>query len=161
MRFLLLAVLASTAVFAQVHGTCAPCHNQHFEDFQTHKHFAKGISCDSCHGKSDGHVGAGGNALPDKVAAPAEQATLCGTCHTAQGKGFATSKHGKTIAARGKAAACTTCHGTHALRQVSAMINQCNRCHAELPASCKKDPPTSAKLACAGCHNPHTLVAKK
>ncbi len=162
MRFLLvLTALLGPGALAQTHVVCAPCHNQHFEDFQKHKHFAVGVSCDACHGSSKKHVEAAGNAQPDKVAAPAGQAALCGTCHTSQGKSFAASKHGRTVTARGKAAACTTCHGTHAPRLALAMINQCNRCHAELPAACRKDPPAAAKLACAGCHDPHTLLAKK
>ena len=156
MRLALISLVALAAGAQKVHELCAPCHNQHFEDFQTHKHFAKGLSCDACHGTSKGHREATGGQMPDRVAGPTEQPALCGACHTDQGKAYQTSKHGKLVAARAakRAAACTTCHGTHAPRKAAAMLAQCNRCHDPLPPTCKPE-------GCASCHNPHTLAARK
>lgn len=163
MKTALLTVLFVLAAWPQkLHEVCAACHNQHLEDFQTHAHFAKGLSCDACHGPSKGHREATGNQPPDRVAGPVEQPALCGTCHSGPRKGYEASKHGKIVLSRsGKAAACTTCHGTHAPRKPAAMAMQCGRCHESLPESCRKDPPVAAKLACAGCHDPHSLSAKR
>ncbi len=164
MRLALAALVALLPAVAQkVHEVCAPCHNQHFEDFKTHKHFEKSLSCDACHGASQGHVSAGGNQLPDRVAGPADQPGLCGACHTGQRKSYESGKHGKLVLSGGakKAPACTTCHGTHSLRKPAAMAQQCGRCHEALPAACKKDPPLAVKMACAGCHDPHTQAARR
>ncbi|MBM3739538.1 MAG: hypothetical protein FJW39_27545 [Acidobacteria bacterium] len=160
----LLFLLALPVAGQKVHELCAACHNQHFDDLQKHKHFAKGMSCDACHGESKAHREAGGNQLPDKVAAPAEQPTLCGSCHADQGKAYSTSKHGKAVVARSavRAATCTTCHGTHAARAPAGIQQQCNRCHQTLPESCKKPPPAAtAKVACVNCHDQHTLAVKR
>jgi hypothetical protein len=163
MKLVLATVLLAAGGFAQkLHELCAACHNQHFEDFQTHKHFEKGASCDACHGPSQGHREATGGKPPDRVAGPVEQPALCGACHPGQRKGYEASKHGKIVLARsGRAAACTTCHGTHAVRRPAAMAQQCARCHQTLPESCKAAPAVAAKLACAGCHDAHTLIARK
>jgi hypothetical protein len=156
MRVVLLALLAAMAVAQKVHELCAPCHNQHAEDFQGHKHFDKGLSCDACHGESKGHREATGGKAPDRVAGPADQPAMCGACHGQQGKAYQSGKHGQLVVARAakRAAACTTCHGTHAPRRPAAMLAQCNRCHDPLPSACKPD-------GCASCHNPHSLAAKK
>jgi hypothetical protein len=147
-----------------IQEACAPCHTTQVEDFKKHKHPAAGLSCDACHGASSSHRDSQGMVAPDKVAGPTEQPVVCGACHTAQAKDYRASKHGQLVMARSekRSATCTMCHGNHALRGFSAMEGQCNRCHAELPASCKQPPPaTNARLSCANCHHKHTLVAKK
>ena len=162
MKLLALAALAVCLALAQkVHEACMACHNEQVQDFKSHPHFEKGLSCDACHGKSEKHRAATGGAPPDKVAAPDEQPALCGACHTSQSKSFLASKHGKLIAehAKVKAPSCGTCHGTHALRAAKAMEAQCSRCHSALPASCKAAPVRTAKVSCAGCHDPHTSLA--
>jgi hypothetical protein len=166
MRFVfLLAVLFALPAAAQpVHELCAPCHSGPVDDFKTHRHFALKLSCDACHGASVMHRESQGDTAPDKVAGPAEQPAVCGACHTVQAKEYSASKHGTLVSARSekRAATCTICHGHHALRPIVAMEAQCARCHAELPASCKKPPvATGAKLGCANCHGKHTLVIKK
>ncbi len=162
-RLVLIAVVLVPHLLAQkVHELCSACHNQHFEDLQTHAHFTKGLSCDACHGASREHREASGGKMPDRVAGPAQQAALCGACHTGQGKSYAAGKHGQLVAARSekRAAACTTCHGTHAPRKPVAMVQQCNRCHDSLPPACAREPAAAAKVRCAGCHDPHSLARK-
>lgn len=158
--FLLAALCPACAWGQKLHELCGACHTEPASDFQSHPHFAKGLSCDACHGSSAAHREAAGNKPPDRVAGPSDQPQLCGACHTGQRKDYESGKHGKLVLARAvpRAAACTTCHGTHLARK-AAMLSQCNRCHATLPESCKRSPRVAAKLACAGCHNPHTLVA--
>jgi hypothetical protein len=143
---------------------CAACHSEPATDFQTHPHFEGGVDCDACHGESKAHREATGHKPPDQVAAPREQAAVCGRCHEAAGKEYVASKHGQLVMARSekRAAACTTCHGTHAERSRVAMETQCNRCHTELPAACKKAPPQDKlrKPVCASCHAPHSLARR-
>ncbi|MFN7922557.1 MAG: cytochrome c3 family protein [Bryobacteraceae bacterium] len=160
----LLVVVFAAALGAQkLDEVCGACHNEPADDFRTHVHFEKGLSCDACHGASKAHREASGHKLPDKVAGPSEQPAVCGACHTAQRKSYEASKHGKLVLARAekRAAACTTCHGTHAQRKAVAMVNQCGRCHQALPESCRKPAPQVSKVACANCHDAHTLAAKR
>ena len=147
----------------KLHETCAPCHATQAKDFQSHPHFAKGLSCDACHGPSEAHVKAAGAAAPDRVAGPAGMAALCGACHAAQNKDYATSKHGQMVAERSKvrSAHCGTCHGAHAPRRAAGMEAQCRRCHAMLPEACANTPAAAAKVSCAGCHHKHTQMAKR
>ena len=161
---ILLVALALPLAAQRVHEICAPCHNQHFEDFQQHTHFKKGLSCDACHGPSKGHREAGGNQAPDRVAGPVEQPAVCGACHTWQRTEYESSRHGKLVAARSaaKAPACTICHGSHQLRMGAATERQCRRCHESPPASCSATPAArDARVSCANCHSKHTLAARR
>ncbi|MGH9720483.1 MAG: cytochrome c3 family protein [Bryobacteraceae bacterium] len=144
----------------KVHELCAPCHAEQVADFYSHTHFQKGLSCDVCHGASVKHRTSTGAVAPDRVAAPDEAPALCGACHTAQGKEYSASQHGKLVLARSKtrAANCATCHGVHNARAARAMLQQCQKCHATLPAS---HPALTAGSTCFGCHSKHTLAAKK
>jgi hypothetical protein len=163
-RLCLLVLLASGGLAQKLHELCAACHSGPAEDFQGHTHFAKGLSCDACHGASKAHRDATGHKPPDRIAGPAEQPAVCGACHAAPRKSYESGQHGKLVLAReGKrAAACTTCHGTHSLRQPAAMGSQCQRCHASLPASCQKAPSAvTSKLICANCHDPHSLAVAR
>lgn len=169
----LLLAAAAVEVFGQeppapkLHEVCGACHSEPASDFQEHPHFAKGLQCDACHGSSKPHREATGHKPPDRVAGPAEQPAVCGACHVAQRKQYESSKHGQLVAARAekKAAACTTCHGTHSLRAPAAILTQCKRCHTELPASCRKDPSpeaaAAARVACMSCHDQHGLSARR
>jgi hypothetical protein len=153
-----LLLLAAVSLFGQkLDEVCGACHTEPAADFRTHPHFAKGLSCDACHGASRAHREATGHKLPDQVAGPADQPRVCGACHAAQRKEYEPSKHGQLVLASAakRAAACTTCHGTHSLRKPAAMIAQCNRCHASLPQACAKG------QRCAGCHDPHTLTRRQ
>lgn len=157
---------------ARLHEVCGACHTEPASDFQEHPHFARGLQCDACHGPSKPHREATGHKPPDQVAGPAEQPAVCGACHTAQRKQYEASKHGQLVAARAekKAAACTTCHGTHSLRAPAAILTQCVRCHPALPDACRKEPPPSstpvagaapARVSCMRCHDKHALSARR
>ncbi|MBK5291284.1 MAG: cytochrome c3 family protein [Acidobacteriia bacterium] len=165
MRLAIICALLATGLWAQkVHELCAPCHTTPAEDFLTHPHAAKGLSCDACHGKSTAHIQAAGGQPPDRVAGPSDQPALCGTCHSGHRTTYETSKHAKLVAARtrARAPACTTCHGAHAQRNPVSMTAQCRRCHEALPASCEVKPEkVTAKIVCANCHDPHTLALIK
>lgn len=156
-------ILWVLAAMLSAQEQCASCHTEHVEDFQSHKHSTAKLSCEVCHGASEKHRKAVGSASPDRVAAPAEVPALCGACHSDALKRYASSKHGEIVAAAGKtkAANCGSCHGVHAPRWAAAMERQCARCHSSLPEACKAKPQTvHARLACAACHDPHSLVRK-
>lgn len=155
---------AAVAYGQKLHEVCGACHTEPAADFQQHRHFEKGLQCDACHGASQPHREATGHKPPDRVAGPAEQPAVCGACHTAQRKEYQTSKHWQRIEERSekRAAACTTCHGTHSVRAPAAITAQCNRCHTALPASCQREPAlANDKPICASCHSPHGLSVKR
>lgn len=156
------AVLLLWPLAAQEGGkVCGACHIEHVNEWRTHKHAAKNVVCEVCHGPSQAHRNALGATAPDRVAAPDEVPELCGSCHAPQRKAYEPSKHGKLVLARSKtrAANCATCHGVHSLRDAAQMKRQCDRCHATLPAACqRKVESAAAKLVCNSCHDPHTLA---
>lgn len=159
-----LFALSCAPVVAQMQKVCGACHTQPADDFEKHPHSQKGVSCDTCHGKSQNHIDTAGNTAPEKVAGPADQPALCGACHIAQRKDYETSKHAQLVMARSakRAPACTTCHGTHMVRSATAMVQQCKRCHPQLPAACSNSPTvTTAKVSCANCHDKHKMVARR
>ena len=156
MRWLL--GLLALAASAQVHQLCQPCHSEAAGDVESHKHFAKQVSCDACHGASEKHRLAAGGAAPDKVATREQVPVLCGGCHVAEHKSYQTSQHAQVLAAGNKSAHCATCHGNHALRPLAAMAARCQICHTTLPAACAAKPAVIAKVSCAGCHAQHTFA---
>src|SRR5258708_16938681 len=141
MKHLLLLLCCLPLLAQKTHEYCAPCHAEQVSDLETHAHFAKGLSCDACHGQSVKHRTSTGAASPDKVAAPDEVPALCGTCHPSQKKEYLTTKHAALVMSRAavKSANCATCHGVHSLRTAKQMQQQCVKCHTTLPASCKPE----------------------
>lgn len=161
MRPILIPLLLALPVLAQKpHEFCAACHTEQVADFETHKHFEKGLSCDACHGPSLKHRTSTGAVSPDRVAAPDEVPALCGRCHASEQRQFIGSKHGVLVMARSKvkAANCATCHGVHNLRSARQTQQQCQKCHATLPAA---HPSLAAAVSCVSCHPGHTLLAAK
>jgi len=161
-KLILLALILAAGGFSQntIQELCTPCHTGPSEDFDTHPHKAKSISCDTCHGKSEEHRASQGMKQPDKVAGPKEVPALCGACHTNQLAAFKLSKHFAILQANARGTAtCIRCHGNHSLRAAAAMQAQCERCHDGRPAACKQPPAkVTAKVLCANCHVPHTLA---
>lgn len=149
------------AASAQVHQLCQPCHTEAAGDVESHPHFAKKVSCDACHGTSEKHRLAAGGAAPDKVATREQVPVLCGGCHVSERKSYDTSRHAAVLVAGSKSAQCATCHGNHALRQLSAMATRCQSCHTKLPSACSAAPRVAAKVSCAGCHPQHTFAKPK
>lgn len=157
MKYLLLLLCWLPLGAQKTHEYCAPCHAEQVADLQTHPHFAKGLSCDACHGQSVKHRTSTGAASPDRVAAPDEVPALCGTCHPTQKKAYLTTKHAAVVMERTqvKSANCATCHGVHSLRTAKQTQQQCLKCHTMLPASCKPG------ATCVSCHVPHAMTAKR
>jgi hypothetical protein len=158
---LILLLLASLSALAQEPAhRCAACHSEAVADFKTHRHAASGLDCGICHGPSEKHRTSVGNVPPDQVAAPSEVAALCGNCHLAEKQQYEASAHGRvyTSGKKVRTANCNTCHGHHAMRPWAAQVASCQRCHSELPASCKQTPVApNARVSCMGCHARHTL----
>jgi len=161
-KLFLLALILTAGTFAQekAQELCAPCHTGPSEDFDKHPHKAKDVSCDACHGMSEGHRNSQGMTAPDKVAGPKEVPAMCGACHPSQLTAFQTSKHFAVLQNDPRrTATCAICHGNHALRPAAATQAQCERCHAKRPDACKQPPAkATAKVLCANCHVPHTLA---
>lgn len=153
MNLLLLLLLAQQQ--PAIHEACRQCHTEAASDVESHPHFAKGVSCASCHGTSEKHRAASGHAAPDRVAVREQVPALCGSCHPAQLKSFAASAHWAKLQAGEKSPQCATCHGNHSLRSARAIETSCQRCHTELPAACAAAPKAVAKVRCAGCHAIH------
>jgi hypothetical protein len=164
MRYLLLLMLSACALAQPepIHETCRPCHSEQVEDFATHPHAAKMLSCDACHGVSLKHRMASGSAPPDRVAAPDEVPALCGGCHPGPRKEFEVSTHGKLLLSRAKVKApnCGTCHGVHAKISARQLLQRCERCHTSIPEVCRKPVAQPAAVRCASCHGRHTLTPK-
>jgi hypothetical protein len=155
LKFLLLMAFAG-AVYAQpVHNLCQACHSEQVEDFLTHPHAEKSLSCDACHGTSVKHREASGGAPPDRVAGPQEIPGLCGACHASNKKLFDTSRHAAVLAEAGRtrAPSCGTCHGVHARNTLKQIEVRCSRCHEQLPAGCKSG---SGGFEC----DPHSLAKR-
>ncbi len=160
-----LGLLVAASLFSAetLHEVCSVCHSELVEQFTTHTHFRKGMSCDACHGPSVAHRTATGGVAPDRISAPDEVPALCGSCHPAQRKEFTGSKHGLLVLGRSrtKAANCTTCHGVHNSRTAVQTEAQCQKCHESLPAPCKGAPARKAAgVSCVNCHSRHTLTAR-
>jgi hypothetical protein len=132
MKVALLLALAGLTLAQKSHELCSACHSGQVEDFQSHAHFERGLSCDTCHGRSEKHMKATGAAPPDRVASPDEIPALCGTCHAPQRAQYLATAHAKLVTERARVRAphCGTCHGVHNLRPAK---NQCGRCHTEIP----------------------------
>lgn len=153
--------LTGLVAFGQEPHRCAACHEETVADFKSHKHANSGMDCGICHGPSEKHRTSVGNVPPDQVAAPSEVSKLCGNCHLAEKQQYESSAHGRvyTNGKQVKTANCNTCHGNHALRPWAAMVENCQRCHTTLPASCKAKPlSVNARVSCMSCHARHTLA---
>lgn len=157
----LLFFLVAVASAQTFHQLCQPCHTEAAGDVESHPHFKKNVSCDSCHGTSEKHRLAAGGAAPDKVATREQVPVLCGGCHVAERKSYETSQHAAVLRAGHKSAQCATCHGNHAPRPLAAMAARCQTCHPTLPAACSAKPTVTAKVSCAGCHAVHGFAKPK
>lgn len=158
---LILAALAPSAYAQKTHDVCQNCHEDKLSDFKVHKHFAKELSCDACHGESEQHSGSNGAVAPDRVSAAHDIPNLCGGCHAEALKQYSTSKHAALVLAKSKtrAAQCATCHGHHRPREAAHTLAQCQKCHAQLSEA---HPKMEADTQCWACHSPHTLkIASK
>jgi hypothetical protein len=160
---MLVLALPALSQSERVHETCRPCHSEQVEDFMTHPHEAKVLSCDACHGASLKHRMASGAAPPDRVAAPDEVPALCGGCHPGPRRNFEAGAHGKLLLSDAKVRVpnCGTCHGVHAQTSARQMLQRCERCHTSIPEVCKKTSAQPAAVRCMSCHDRHTLAPKK
>ncbi|MCZ2148926.1 MAG: cytochrome c3 family protein [Bryobacterales bacterium] len=86
-------------------GVCSRCHVVQVLEWSASKHPAAGTGCQSCHGKSEGHVANERNEVkPDRLPhGDREVALLCASCHAA-----GCPKTSKT-------SGCSSCHHAHAL----------------------------------------------
>jgi len=161
MALILLLISALAALAQDQPHRCAACHTDAVSDFQSHRHAKSNMDCGICHGASDKHRNSVGNVAPDQVAAPSEVSKLCGNCHLAEKQQYEASAHGRVYTSdrKVKTANCNTCHGHHSLRPWAAQVENCQRCHTTLPASCKRTPASlNTRVACMSCHARHSLI---
>jgi cytochrome b subunit of formate dehydrogenase len=172
---------------------CSGCHSAEASEHAQSAHamaLAQGAkdaaSCRSCHGAAHAIVSSSDAASP---VAKANQAATCGGCHANPEfmarhavalahpvEAYRLSVHGRAVAAGNlKAAACSDCHGAHAIvpsRDVRSPIHRtrvpetCGTCHAAVRDAYAgsihgqshhrgvKDAPT-----CTDCHGEHAILA--
>jgi cytochrome b subunit of formate dehydrogenase len=173
---------------------CASCHPDVVKDYagSAHaaatKHDAKdGASCGSCHGKAHGIVAVADAASP---MAKRNQADTCGACHANPEflakhaipfahpvEAYRLSVHGRAVArGEAKAAACTDCHGSHAIVpgrdprsriHPSRVPDTCGSCHREIRDIYVGSVHGQARVhgmegapVCTDCHGEHAILAK-
>ena len=177
---------------------CGECHAPIQAECRESGHGKQGITCVSCHGKSEKHVGSKDNSVkPDvhfgmsKGGGPSQFKdripACCEKCHEDEVADFSRSQHA-TLIGQGdpNSAACTDCHGKHAIRKASdtgsptspdRVGELCARCHGDkelmlaYPSKydirahlAKKVPewsPGTAMPNCTKCHQVHTEMTKK
>jgi hypothetical protein len=109
------AVAISRSAEPADNSRCHVCHINYYDEKIATIHMKKGISCESCHGKSDAHCGDENNiTAPDRMF-PAEAVNpTCMQCHTADK--IPSGKHKAFFAGKlPDKKVCTDCHGKHKL----------------------------------------------
>ncbi len=130
--------------------------------------------CESCHGVATDHLADPANPVPvlfkgTKASSVADRNAVCLTCHAA---GLRMHWTGSAHETRG--VACTDCHVIHATEQKvlnkTTQAEVCFACHKEQRAQTRRISThpmaitglaTTAKMACADCHNPHGSTGPK
>jgi len=203
---------AKLAASAHHTNTCAGCHSDLTAEHPDDNLSAKPVDCRQCHERQTESYGASVHGLAFKagradsavcqdchdsheVVPPisplsplhvSRQAETCGGCHDQEAQDFATSVHGKALAAGVREApTCTDCHSEHEIqaltsdeagRKISADV--CSRCHASERLNTKYNLPADrvrtffdsyhglassygSTLAanCASCHGYHKILA--
>jgi len=134
----------ATTNHAKIPETCGSCHKAIFKEWQDSAHGAllragkDGPVCSTCH---EPHA----IKRPDSATVRHEVADRCGGCHTAGGRSFHDSFHGKASELKNiKAAACADCHTPHANLPKSNLKSSvhpdnlaktCGACHQNVNAS--------------------------
>jgi len=200
---------AKLAASAHRTNTCISCHSDLTDKHPDDEIAAKPVDCRQCHerqtasygasvhGRAIQHGEAGAPSCKDchdahEVVPPisplsplhvSKQAATCGACHDQAAADFASSIHGKALAAGVRdAPTCTDCHAEHkieglagATSKVSAAV--CSRCHASERLNTKYNLPADrvrtffdsyhglasaygSTLAanCASCHGYHKIL---
>ncbi len=202
--------VAKLAASAHRTNTCASCHVDLTDKHPDDEIAAKPVDCRICHERQTASYGASvhGRAIehgddgaptcqdchdshevlpPISPLSPlhvSKQAETCGACHDQEAADFASSVHGKALAAGVRdAPTCTDCHSEHqieglaggAARKISADV--CSRCHASERLNTKYNLPSDrvrtffdsyhglassygSTLAanCASCHGYHKIL---
>lgn len=144
-RVLAVADPESSAHFARVPGTCAPCHEREAVQYARSVHAPgvvggrnpHGATCTSCH---EAHA-TGSKRDASAWSSPAHLARTCGACHPRAASAYAGSAHDRAMAALDPdAPTCATCHGAHEVlavadafspvAQLRSATATCARCHA-------------------------------
>jgi len=124
--------------------TCFFCHMDIVIEMKINaaKHWAAKVRCESCHGRSIGHLDVEDNSIkPEKVWTDASVHGLCRKCHPGPFRKYASGRHGKGLEKnRGDQNArrypsCSGCHGYHGQTPAAAIMAKCSSCHTSLPAA--------------------------
>ncbi len=163
---LLAGLLMTSSAWGQARtGPCSFCHLAECLEADRKGHEKHGVSCDACHGPSEGHRIAEDNRVkPDRTTKGAAVAALCGECHSER-PSRKPAKPGRATAlylagAHARAGTlCTACHGVHGFLTAAEQDQACVKCHPAPPARCR--PPGEKAGRCVSCHDPHSLKTKR
>jgi cytochrome b subunit of formate dehydrogenase len=171
-------------------ASCANCHSDAFEALAASVHGklnaagAKGPNCTSCHGSIHALLPASDVESPIH---PTRQPETCGRCHAdpklAEQAGvklvqpiaaYTASVHARVNAAGGKAATCSSCHGSHdilAADDVKSKVHRqnvpstCAKCHAAISKTYEASVHGKAVAkgiaeapVCTDCHGEHAIL---
>jgi cytochrome b subunit of formate dehydrogenase len=168
---------------------CGDCHSDAVEGLaaSVHRHADDGGTrpeCRSCHGPVHGMRGVDDAASP---ANPKRLAATCGVCHADPALGarsgiklvqpiaaYAASVHARSIESGGKAANCSSCHGSHEIRAADdprSRVNRknvpatCGQCHGEVARTFESSVHGRAAArgvreapVCTDCHGEHRIL---
>lgn len=161
----ILLFVAAAKLKASAHGTntCASCHRDLTDQHPDDNVAARPVDCRTCHERQTDSYGASVHGIavqhgdanapscqdchdshevvpPISPKSPlhiSRQAETCGQCHDTEATDYATSVHGKALAAGVREApTCTDCHSEHKIESLthgsSRKISEdvCSRCHA-------------------------------
>ncbi len=164
--------------------TCATCHEEQFEAFQSNVHHqaeldgslvAEHVGCEACHGPGSRHVAADGNEDDPGFATmrvfkrmkPDEASAVCQTCHkTGEQLYWLQSTHSRNDVA------CQSCHSIHNAKseaQAKLLVKErsadlCISCHGDKRAALEHTahmPLREGAMSCVDCHNPHGSVGPR
>lgn len=143
----LVLALAAPVGAAEEADRCVTCHQvevlpislgHSFQEWRSSAHGRSNIGCEKCHGGDPraataevAHRGVLPTSDPGSLVHPTRLPASCGGCHPKEFAAFAETIHARELAAQGKGATCSTCHGAMAISypSPSELAARCAVCH--------------------------------
>lgn len=131
------AVICPVAFALDNHSidNCVGCHQggagPHIQEWQQSVHARSGITCASCHVRSEDHVNAAGSGSAACPAEPQSIMAICEQCHRDVGRAFRESLHYRKAAGVPATPSCIDCHATAGGSILSGDLipRRCASCH--------------------------------
>ncbi len=146
----------------EMQQVCSTCHSDQAKEYEGSVHAALLLEvipvapiCTTCHNP---------HAVVPKQGYEVATGAPCSTCHTGVFEAYSKSVHGEARkAGRVEAPACTTCHGSHAVKAAvggEKIKETCQACHSAALSAHQNWLPNAAlhlkTISCAACHAPGT-----